>query len=141
LPRGTCNNANATNSRLAQTCLHSPEALGAAYPAGWPHTPFPPPKGESKPLIQLYADFIQDDTLRPEPYDPNATINQRLIRAMTPPRVAAIQDLVARWDLSDMSDAGVAARFEEVAWLVTLLTGATSRPGYTPARFDFFLVS
>lgn len=48
--------------------------------------------------------------------------------------------MVARWDLSDLSDAGFENRYVELAWFVTLLTGATSRPGY-PQRIDFFLVS
>jgi len=90
--------------------------------------------------VQLYAEFLEKPSLDPGPYDPDMLINTRLEKTLTPPHIADVQDLVARWDLSDMSDAGVEERITELAWLTTLLTGATSRPGY-PQRIDFFLVS
>lgn len=112
----------------------------ALFPTGWPQTPLAKPKGETKPLIQLYLEFLNNPSLDPGPYDPDMMINDRLRAALTPEHVADIHDLVARWDLSDMSDAGWHDRFTELAWLTTLLTGGTSRPGY-PMRIDFFLVS
>jgi hypothetical protein len=89
--------------------------------------------------VQLYAEFLTHPSLDPGPYDPDMLINERLRRSLTPPHVADMHALVARWDLADMSDAAVEKRSEEVAWLATLLTGATTRPGYAP-RVDFFLV-
>lgn len=89
--------------------------------------------------MALYVEFVNDLRLDPGPYDQDILINDRLKQAATPDRVPLWHDLVARWDLSDLSDEGVAAKVEEVSWLASLLAGATTRPGYK-TRIDFFLV-
>ncbi|GMK57238.1 hypothetical protein CspeluHIS016_0400720 [Cutaneotrichosporon spelunceum] len=125
---------------LAQACQHSAATASPLYPTNWPETPLKNTSGKhNKPLLGLYAEYLENPVLDPGPYDPNALINDRLKDAITPERVIVLQDLVARWDLSDMSEAGIAARAEEVSWIAALICGATSRPGYK-TRIDFFLM-
>ncbi|BEI81331.1 hypothetical protein CcaverHIS002_0204910 [Cutaneotrichosporon cavernicola] len=125
---------------LAQTCQHNPAISSALFPPNWPQTQLKNTSGTpNKPLLGLYAEYLASPILDPGPYDSTTLINDRLKNAVTPERVVVLQDLVARWDLSDMSEAGIAARAEEVSWVAALICGATSRPGYK-TRIDFFLM-
>jgi hypothetical protein len=125
---------------LAQACQHDPTISGALYPPGWPEAQLKNTSGKpSKSLLGLYVEYLENPVLDEGPYDTTILINDRLRQAITPERVPVLHDLVARWDVSDLSDAGVAARVEEVSWVAALLCGTTSRPGYK-TRIDFFLV-
>lgn len=129
------------DSRLAQTCQHDPSISGDLYPGSLAEVGLKSTSGKpSNSLLGLYVEFVEDHRLDPGPYDPEILINDRLKQAAKPDRVPLWHDLVARWDLSDLSDAGTDAKLEEVAWLAALLAGATTRPGYK-TRIDFFLVS
>lgn len=125
---------------LAQMCQHDATISNKLYPANWPEAQLQNTSGKpNKSLLGLYVEFLENPTLDVGPYDTTIMINDRLRGAITPERVPVLHDLVARWDLSDLSGQGLAARIEEVSWVATLICGATSRPGYK-TRIDFFLV-
>ncbi|KLT40791.1 hypothetical protein CC85DRAFT_287064 [Cutaneotrichosporon oleaginosum] len=125
---------------LAQACQHDPSISRALYPADWPKTQLKNTSGKpNKSLLGLYVEYLANPVLDVGPYDTTILINDRLRQAVTPERTPVLHDLVARWDTSDLSEKGLAARLEEVAWVATLLCGATSRPGYK-TRIDFFLM-
>lgn len=128
------------NPSLAQACLHSLHNSSALFGEGkYPTVPLPKPSKPERSLLGLYHEFLTDPHLHPGEYDPEKLINDRMREALTPEHVAAIHDLTARWNLFDVSDKAMDAKLEEVAWLATLLTGATSRPG-KGMRIDFFLM-
>ncbi|KAL1405379.1 hypothetical protein Q8F55_009010 [Vanrija albida] len=123
---------------LASAAVHVHQNNVGLFPDGWPQAALPQASDGAAPLLGIYAALLSEPRLDPGPFDPDFVFAECMRGAVAGGRAAIIQRLVARWDLSDV-DAALDARVEEVAWLATLLAGATSKPGY-PTRVDFFLM-
>lgn len=152
--------------RLAEAAVHSIETtihlLGDSWPQGieadTDHTAppetdkrvpwtvdYPPRKPRSgKSLLQIYADVLASDTLKPVPFDKNMMINDRTIKAGEGSKGEALHVLSKQWSLGDeeLEDGagGWERKVEELNILATLLACGSGRKGKAP-RVDFFLVS
>jgi len=104
------------------------------YPARQPRA--------GKSLLQIYAEVLQSDTIKPVPYDKNMMINDRLV-ATGENGHDALHALAKEWSLSDEElkdgNGGWEQKVEEVGVLATLLACGSGRKGKAP-RVDFFLV-
>lgn len=108
-------------------------------------------------LLELYAELCANETLRPGPYDPNLTIDQRMRAAIAGDRAGEVQKIADKWAVNQdelvfvkeyeeppsggevVNVRGWGIRVDELQVLATLLAAATGRPGREP-RVDFFLV-
>lgn len=127
---------------LALTCIHELGVLPELFPPNWPeNAPLPKPKnGYADSLLEIYFEFCRDKILDPGPYVPDQLISARLRNAVaTEEKRSRLRELVASWNLEDMSEEGLRKLQTELGFLVTLLTSGTSRPGHKP-RIDFFLM-
>lgn len=128
---------------LSLTCVHDLGVLDQLFPSEWPSKNAPlgkPESGYASSLLEVYFNFAKDEILDVGPYDPDQLINTRLKNAVaTPEKQKRLRDLVASWDLSDLSTEGAHKLQIELGFLVTMLTSGTSRPGKKP-RIDFFLM-
>jgi hypothetical protein len=151
------------NDRLAEAAVHSTESvlplLGADWPQGIESQSDTPPAAlrerqqwstsyprrqprSGKSLLQIYAEVLASDQLKPVPYDKDMMIVDRLVISGKESH-DALHKLAKEWSLSDeeLGDGvgGWERKVEEVAILVTLLACGSGRKGNAP-RVDFFLV-
>lgn len=152
--------------RLAEAAVHSTETtihlLGDAWPKGveadTDQAAPPPPEARAqwtvdypsrqprsgKSLLQIYAEVLSSEALKPVPYDEKMMINDRIVHAGEGERGEALHTLARQWSLSDeeLKDGpgGWESKVEELAILATLLACGSGRKGQKP-RVDFFLVS
>lgn len=89
-----------------------------------------PAKGIS--LLELYAEVCADPQLKPETYDPDKLINDRIKGSIENGRGQRLRELVAKYDVDN-------AELEEIAVFATLLACSTGLRGNKP-KVDFFLV-
>ncbi|WRT66146.1 uncharacterized protein IL334_003099 [Kwoniella shivajii] len=95
-------------------------------------------------LLEIYSILLSSDTLIPEPYNPDSSINERIKFASEGGRAEGLRKLIEDWslsneELSDNDQMGWKRKFEELAIFTTLLACATGKKG-KPSKVDFFLV-
>jgi hypothetical protein len=151
--------------RLAEAAVHSTEStvplLGDDWPKGIEAKSVSPPPAPAvqereqwtvdyparqprsgKSLLQIYAEVLKSEKLKPVPYDKDMMIMDRLVKTGEDDR-DELHRLAKEWSLSDeeLKDGvgGWERKVEEIAILVTLLACGSGRKGKAP-RVDFFLV-
>jgi len=123
---------------LAMAAIHG-NTRGGYFP-DWDRRLEPASSGEGKlDIFGLLAELYRNDKLVPPPYDPDLNVNQRHQKIVDAGHVDELVKLCGRLDLDPQGDdAHFAERIHELMLFATLMSCATTRPGYEP-RVDFFL--
>ncbi|KDQ18174.1 hypothetical protein BOTBODRAFT_104662 [Botryobasidium botryosum FD-172 SS1] len=126
---------------MAQAAVSKP-APPALFTPGWPNDRHAITPASSKPpslLSLLHEIYEHKDLGPPMPYNPDATVGQRIALILDDKKkIAALNAITSKWSLG-AKDVDLAPLVQECNTLGALLLAATSRRGYR-TRLDFFLM-